>query len=38
MLKLIGVVFRKEVLDNLRDRRAMSMAFLYPLLMPIIIG
>ncbi len=32
-----GVVFRKEVVDNLRDRRAASAALLYPLLGPAIL-
>ncbi len=32
-----GVVFRKEVLDNLRDRRSVSSALLYPLLGPVLL-
>ncbi len=32
-----GVVFRKEVVDNLRDRRSVSSALLYPLLGPVLI-
>ncbi|MEM7354032.1 MAG: ABC transporter permease [Acidobacteriota bacterium] len=33
----IGVVFRKEMVDNLRDRRSVSAALLYPLLGPVLI-
>jgi sodium transport system permease protein len=32
--KLLGVVFQKEVRDNFRDRRALTMALLVPLLGP----
>lgn len=33
-LDLLGAVFRKEVVDNLRDRRALAMALFFPLLGP----
>jgi len=35
---LLGVVLGKEVLDNLRDRRALAMALFFPLLGPAILG
>lgn len=35
---LLGVVLRKEVVDNLRDRRAMAMALFFPLLGPAILA
>jgi len=34
----IAIVFQKEVKDNLRDRRSLALAFLYPLLGPILLG
>ncbi len=37
-LDLLGVVFRKEVADNLRDRRAVAMALLFPLLGPVLLA
>jgi len=37
-LDLLGVVLRKEVTDNLRDRRAVAMALLFPLLGPVLLG
>jgi sodium transport system permease protein len=37
MLRGAGIVMRKEVLDNLRDRRSVSSALLYPLLGPMVI-
>jgi len=36
--RLLGVVFGKEVVDNLRDRRALAMAVFFPLLGPAILG
>lgn len=33
--KHIGVIFRKELVDNLRDRRSVLSAFITPLFMPI---
>lgn len=36
-MERIAVVFRKEVVDNLRDRRALASALLYPLLGPVLI-
>ena len=33
----VGVVFRKEVVDNLRDKRSVSSALLVPLLGPALI-
>ncbi len=38
MLRKIGVVFAKEVLDNGRDRRSLLVAFLYPMLGPLLLG
>jgi len=35
---LAGVILRKEVLDNLRDRRAMAMVLFFPLLGPAILA
>ncbi len=35
--RLAAVVFTKEVVDNLRDRRAVAMAFLFPLLPPLVL-
>lgn len=35
---LLGVVLGKEVLDNLRDRRALAMALFFPLLGPAILA
>lgn len=37
-LDLLGVVLRKEVADNLRDRRAVAMALLFPLLGPVLLA
>ena len=37
MMQQIGIVFRKEVKDNLRDRRALYSALFFPLLGPILI-
>jgi len=37
-LDLLGVVLRKEVTDNLRDRRAVVMALLFPLLGPVLLA
>ncbi len=34
----LGVVLRKEVADNLRDRRAVAMALLFPLLGPVLLA
>jgi sodium transport system permease protein len=36
-LRRIGIVFRKEVLDNLRDRRSISSSLLTPVFMPVFI-
>ena len=33
----IGVVFRKEIVDNLRDRRTLAAALFYPFLGPAMI-
>ncbi|MFQ5958416.1 MAG: ABC transporter permease [Alphaproteobacteria bacterium] len=38
MFERIGVVFAKEVIDNLRDRRSVTMAFFYPFVGPVLIG
>ena len=32
------IVFRKEVMDNMRDRRSIAMAMIYPLLGPLLLG
>ena len=37
-MSTIGVVFRKEMLDNLRDRRSIAMAMVYPLIGPLLLG
>jgi len=37
-LSLAGVVLRKELLDSLRERRAMAMALLFPLLGPAVLA
>jgi sodium transport system permease protein len=37
MLERIGVIFRKEILDNLRDRRTLAGSLFYPLLGPLLI-
>ncbi len=34
----IAVVFMKEMIDNLRDRRSIAMAMIYPLIGPLILG
>ncbi len=34
---LVGVVFRKEVVDNMRDRRTLAAALFYPLLGPLLL-
>ena len=38
MWRGIFVVFAKEVVDNIRDRRSLMVAFIYPLLGPLILG
>ncbi len=38
MAKAVGVVFRKEVVDNLRDRRALMSSLVYPLLGPVLLA
>ncbi|SDH10267.1 sodium transport system permease protein [Roseospirillum parvum] len=38
MLAPIRVICLKELLDNLRDRRSLTVAFVYPLLGPILLG
>ncbi len=38
MLEQIWTVFSKEVLDNLRDRRSLSLALFYPFVGPVIVG
>ncbi|MDH5748174.1 MAG: ABC transporter permease [Rhodospirillales bacterium] len=37
-LRAMGVVLLKEVTDNVRDRRAMLLALVYPLMAPLLIG
>ena len=34
----IWIVFAKEVVDNIRDRRSISMAAIYPLMGPVLLG
>ena len=36
MIERIGIIFRKEVVDNLRDRRTLAAALFYPLLGPLL--
>lgn len=38
LLRALGVVFRKELRDGLRDRRSMFSALLYPLVGPLLVG
>ncbi|MBI3968949.1 MAG: hypothetical protein HY329_25195, partial [Chloroflexi bacterium] len=38
MIDRIGVVFRKELVDNLRDRRSLAAALLYPLFGPVMLA
>lgn len=38
MFSLIRVVFSKEVIDNLRDRRSVSLALVYPFIGPVLMG
>jgi sodium transport system permease protein len=37
-MSTVFVVFRKEMTDNLRDRRSIAMAMIYPLIGPLILG
>jgi len=37
-MERIGIIFRKEVKDNLRDRRTLAGALLYPLIGPILLS
>jgi sodium transport system permease protein len=37
-MERIGIIFRKEVRDNLRDRRTLAGALLYPLIGPILLS
>jgi sodium transport system permease protein len=37
-MQTIIVVFMKEMIDNLRDRRSIAMAMIYPLIGPILLG
>ena len=37
MIERIGIIFRKEVVDNLRDRRTLMAALFYPLLGPLLL-
>lgn len=38
MNRRVATVFGKEVIDNLRDRRSVAMALLFPLLGPVMLG
>jgi sodium transport system permease protein len=37
-MSTVAVVFVKEMVDNLRDRRSIAMAMIYPLIGPILLG
>ncbi|HUI17881.1 MAG TPA: ABC transporter permease subunit [Alphaproteobacteria bacterium] len=37
-MSIIGIVFRKEMIDNLRDRRSILVAMIYPLMGPLLLG
>jgi sodium transport system permease protein len=37
-MSTVTVVFAKEMIDNLRDRRSIAMAMIYPLIGPILLG
>src|SRR5271170_4441638 len=37
-MSTVAVVFVKEMIDNLRDRRSIAMAMIYPLIGPILLG
>ncbi|HXQ49760.1 MAG TPA: ABC transporter permease [Stellaceae bacterium] len=37
-MSTVAIVFMKEMLDNLRDRRSIAMAMIYPLIGPILLG
>lgn len=38
MIERIGIIFKKELIDNLRDRRSLAGAFFYPLLGPLLMA
>ncbi len=38
MFECIWVVFGKEVIDNMRDRRSVSLALIYPFVGPVLMG
>ncbi len=38
MLERLWIVFCKEAIDNLRDRRSVSLALLYPFIGPVLVG
>ncbi|MDY6876617.1 MAG: ABC transporter permease [Chloroflexota bacterium] len=38
MIERFGVIFKKEVIDNLRDRRTLAAALFYPLLGPLLMA
>ena len=38
MIERIGIIFRKEVIDNLRDRRTLAAALFYPLFGPLLMA
>lgn len=37
-MSTVAVVFRKEMTDNLRDRRSIAMAMIYPIIGPLLLG
>jgi sodium transport system permease protein len=37
-MSIIAIVFRKEMIDNLRDRRSILVAMIYPLMGPLLLG
>ncbi|MBE9472335.1 MAG: ABC transporter permease, partial [Chloroflexi bacterium] len=38
MIERIGIIFKKEVIDNLRDRRTLAGSLFYPLIGPLLMA
>src|SRR2546430_6966439 len=38
MMSAVGIVFRKEMVDHLRDKRSIVVAMIYPLMGPLLLG
>lgn len=38
MFEPVKVIFRKETMDHLRDKRSLSLSFVFPLMAPILVG